>query len=109
MNYADINEYIYNYIKSDKTNSAIMLTSEWGTGKTYYFNEILKKFLHKQNVNCIYISLYGLKDLFEVSKNIYFEAKFKLFNKKTKAKKEIKIKKGGFYEEIYYFHKMEIL
>lgn len=29
MNYADINEYIYNYIKSDKTNSAIMLTSEW--------------------------------------------------------------------------------
>lgn len=86
MNYADINEYIYNYIKSDKTNSAIMLTSEWGTGKTYYFNEILKKFLHKQNVNCVYISLYGLKDLFEVSKNIYFEAKFKRFNKETKAK-----------------------
>ena len=32
----EYNLYIENYLKNDKTQSAIMLTAPWGMGKSYY-------------------------------------------------------------------------
>ena len=31
-----LNNYILHYLLKDKTGTAIMLTGEWGSGKTYY-------------------------------------------------------------------------
>lgn len=74
MNISELNEYIKNYIEKDKTKSAIMLTAPWGTGKSFYVENNLKKFLNKNNKKrCIIISLYGLKEIEEVSKSIYIE------------------------------------
>lgn len=36
MTNEELNSYILHYLTKDKTNSAIMLTGDWGTGKSYY-------------------------------------------------------------------------
>ncbi len=42
MTVGELNRYIKHYIEEDKTNTAIMLTGEWGLGKSYYAAKILK-------------------------------------------------------------------
>lgn len=65
--------YIEDYIKNSKTIGAIMLTSSWGRGKSFYIdNELIKK-LGKEK--CVKISLYDLKTLADISKAIYLEIK----------------------------------
>lgn len=34
---------ILNYIESDKTSYAILLNGKWGSGKTYFWKNVLKK------------------------------------------------------------------
>ena len=48
MTTKELNDYILNYLKNDKTQSAIMLTAPWGTGKSYYIQNILKPFLEQK-------------------------------------------------------------
>lgn len=79
----ELNKYILHYLEHDKTHSAIMLTAPWGTGKSYYIQNELKPFLEKEENGkhkCIVVSLYGLKDLFEVSKALYLECRMKFLN-----------------------------
>lgn len=83
MNIEELNEYIKKYVTDDKTTGAIMLNAQWGTGKSYYIINNLIPFLRdKCQKNCIIVSLYGLKDSSEISKNIFMEAKFKKLNEK---------------------------
>lgn len=67
----ELNGYIMHYLEEDKTHTAIMLTGEWGSGKTYYVENVLVPFLQKEKKNripflkrgkenrCVVISLYG--------------------------------------------------
>lgn len=83
MTYQELNQYILHYVTEDKTKSAIMLTAPWGTGKSYYIQNELKPFLEKEEngkIKCLIVSLYGLKDLFEVSKALYLESRIRLLN-----------------------------
>lgn len=74
MTYQDLNQYILHYLTEDKTQSAIMLTAPWGTGKSFYIQNELKPFLKENgNHDCVVVSLYGLKDLAEISKSIYLD------------------------------------
>lgn len=42
MTIKELDAYIKDYTKNDKTNRAIMLTAPWGSGKTYYIkNELI--------------------------------------------------------------------
>ena len=36
MTIEELDAYIKDYTKNDKTNRAVMLTAPWGSGKTYY-------------------------------------------------------------------------
>ena len=83
MNQNELNEYIKHYLEKDKTQSAIMLSAPWGTGKSYYINNVLVPYLSKYGKKVIIVSLYGLKDIKEISKSIFFESKFKLANKNS--------------------------
>ena len=70
----ELNKYIQHYLENDKTHSAIMLTGEWGSGKSYYIQHELIPFLNSDVPNrCVTVSLYGLSEISEVSKNIYLE------------------------------------
>ncbi|MBQ6980293.1 MAG: hypothetical protein IJQ07_06580 [Clostridia bacterium] len=83
MNTKELNDYIKNYVIDDKTNRAIMLTAEWGAGKSYYVKNELSPFLIDYNdIDCVVVSLYGLTELSELSKNIYIEARAKFLNAK---------------------------
>lgn len=78
MTVTELNNYIKHYLEEDKTHTAIMLTGEWGSGKTYYIENQLTKFLQDDKKNrCIIISLYGLEDISEISKSIYMELRMK--------------------------------
>ena len=48
MTNSELNEYILHYLKEDRTKSAIMLTADWGTGKSYYIQNELIPFLGKE-------------------------------------------------------------
>lgn len=80
MNHTELNKYIKHYFQEDKTHSAIMLTAPWGTGKSYYIQNDLIPFLSKEengNIKCVVVSLYGMNALFDLSRALYMESRFK--------------------------------
>ena len=71
-----MNAFIFNYLKYDISERAIMLTGEWGSGKSFYIKNTLKPFLEDKdqgNSKCVIVSLYGLSDVSEISKAIFLE------------------------------------
>lgn len=83
MTNEQICEHVKNYVKRDKTQSAIMLTAPWGKGKSYFVKNELIPYIEKDiGYQCITVSLYGTNSLTEISKSIYFESK--LFDIKKK-------------------------
>ena len=74
----DLVESILDYIRSDYTDYAIMLNGEWGSGKTYFWNNKIKPKIESMKLNgkrytSIYMSLYGISNLEEISKKIFIE------------------------------------
>ena len=87
MTNEELNKYIKHYLEEDKTHSAIMLTAPWGTGKSHYIKNELAPFLDAEDDRkCIIVSLYGLKDLHDISKSIYLEVRAKALAKKSEKK-----------------------
>ncbi len=71
-------ESILNYIRSDYTDYAIMINGEWGSGKTYFWNNKIRKKIDTTKINgkqytTIYMSLYGISNLEDISKKIFIE------------------------------------
>ena len=71
-------ESILDYIRSDYTDYAIMINGEWGSGKTYFWNNKIRKQIDSLRLNgkqytTIYMSLYGISNLEEISKKIFIE------------------------------------
>lgn len=50
MQETELKEYIYNYIKNDKTKSAIMLDGEWGIGKSYFIQNSLAPYIREKKI-----------------------------------------------------------
>lgn len=84
MDTNELNLYIKNYLVNDKTQRAIMLTAPWGSGKSYYIKNSLCPFLLKNELDYAIVSLYGLKEIKDLNKELYLEIKFKKSHK-TKA------------------------
>ena len=82
MNINSLNSAILEYLNSKNYYGAIMLTGEWGTGKSYYLHHELIPCLSKNNKKAIIISLHGLSSPFEISKAVYLE--YLLFKAKRK-------------------------
>lgn len=83
MDTKELNEYIKNYLLNDKTQRAIMLTAPWGSGKSYYIKNDLCPFLLENDLGFAVVSLYGLKEIKEVSKSLYLEVRAKKLNEKS--------------------------
>jgi len=74
----DLVESILDYVKSDYTDYAIMINGEWGSGKTYFWNHKIRKKIESLQLNgkkyqTIYMSLYGISNLEDISKKIFIE------------------------------------
>lgn len=88
MNNSELSKYILHYIRANRTRSAIMLTADWGTGKSYYIQNELIPFLGKEENGCcpcIVVSLYGLKSVDEISKSLYLESRMKFLAKNSEG------------------------
>ena len=71
----DLVESILDYIRADYTDYAIMINGEWGSGKTYFWNHKIRNKIEAMQINgkkytTIYMSLYGISNLEEISKKI---------------------------------------
>ena len=69
---------ILDYVKADYTDYAIMINGEWGSGKTYFWNNQVRNKINNLNINgrkfsTIYMSLYGISNLEDISKKIFIE------------------------------------
>ena len=74
----DLVESILDYVRSEYTDYAIMINGEWGSGKTYFWNNKIRNKIDSMQVNgknmtTIYMSLYGISNLEEISKKIFIE------------------------------------
>lgn len=58
-----------NYLKEDITGFGILIDGNWGCGKTYLINEILKE--NKEQIKSYYISVYGLTTLEQLHSRVY--------------------------------------
>ena len=72
-------ECICDYVRKPYTDYAVMLNGEWGSGKTYFWNNKLRNRIESitnsdgKNYKTIYMSLYGINSLEEISKKIFIE------------------------------------
>lgn len=70
---------IEEYIRRPYTDYAVMINGEWGSGKTHFWNNKLRQRIENiRNAEgnlykTIYISLYGVNSLEEISKKIFLE------------------------------------
>ena len=74
----DLVESILDYVRSDYTDYAIMINGEWGSGKTHFWNHKIRNKIESLQLNgkkytTIYMSLYGISNLEEISKKIFIE------------------------------------
>ena len=74
----DLVESILDYIRSDYTDYAIMINGEWGSGKTYFWNHKIRNKIETMHINgkqftTIYMSLYGISNLEDISNKIFIE------------------------------------
>ena len=86
MNSIEIESVIEEYLRNPKTEYAVMIDGEWGTGKTYFLTHSLMNIIEMMDVGknkrrkCAYVSLYGANSIDEISKEIVFQC----FGKKNK-------------------------
>lgn len=72
----EIIKVMLEYIEEDKYKSAILINGEWGSGKTFFITEKLSKVIKdriKNEGKYIYVSLYGVGNVEELSNKLYSE------------------------------------
>ena len=82
-----MNSYIYGFITNDLTRGALMLTGASGLGKSHYIRSELVPYLKQtpEAYRCLVISLYGVKDLIDVSRSVFLENCAKALNSKSET------------------------
>ncbi|MDB5089283.1 MAG: hypothetical protein JWR09_3277, partial [Mucilaginibacter sp.] len=63
MNTDNINSIFKDYLKTDKTQFAILVNGAWGSGKTYFWKYNLNKIAEADGFKTIYISLNGISKI----------------------------------------------
>jgi hypothetical protein len=76
LNDENILQIIHGYIKNASYKYAVLITGEWGTGKTYFVRNKLIPRLEKEenNKKVFYISLNGVASYDEILKQMFFQA-----------------------------------
>jgi hypothetical protein len=94
MNY--LVDSIKDYIIRKETDYAILINGAWGSGKTYLWNNLLKNEIEEIDIDgekykTIYVSLYGINNLDEISKSLFVQA----FSSKHEVLKKLARSKVG--------------
>ena len=70
-----IAQYLFQYLENPDPQYAVMLKGKWGCGKSYFIQEWIKQYKKKQKdgeveIEPIYVSLYGLQEVSQITKAI---------------------------------------
>ena len=68
----DIYDNIANFLKMENT-GALLIVGAWGSGKTYYLDNVVFKKLKESDkqYHCIRVSLFGVKDTKEIPYRVF--------------------------------------
>lgn len=112
MKKEEIIQVIRDYVNDDKAKYAVLINGAWGSGKTYFYDKVLKQeilFLENgsdEKKGNVYISLYGVSSVEQLSKELvtnYF-LKVKLHGDKSKEKMYEKVSKAtGIFSKMFTF------
>jgi len=65
--YEEITQIIERYRATDNTDYAVVLNGEWGCGKTYYVEHILRDAIEASGGHILYASMHGARDYDQVA------------------------------------------
>lgn len=67
-----VKDGVFNYLKM-KTSGALLVTGDWGCGKTYFFKNTLFNYIEREaKFTPIMVSLFGLKELRELPERVLY-------------------------------------
>ena len=69
-----INEFLDYYLNLNEPQYAVLLSGKWGSGKTFFINQVTEKYQNSKNI--VKVSLFGLKSKEDIHKKVLL----KLFN-----------------------------
>ena len=70
----EIIKIIKEYVCSKHTNGAILINGDWGSGKTYFVKNKVKKTIETDcNKELVYLSLYGISSCDEIIKQLFIQ------------------------------------
>ena len=101
MNDQQILSVIKDYIQNRSINQALMITGEWGCGKSYFVKNSVKEYLRKNgildNKNYIVFSLYGINNLVDFKASFYDT----IFMNQYLGESDIARKTQKFFERLF--------
>lgn len=101
MNDQQILSVIKDYIQNRSINQALMITGEWGCGKSYFVKNSVKEYLRKNgildNKNYIVFSLYGINNLVDFKSSFYDT----IFMNQYLGESDITRKTQKFFERLF--------
>ena len=71
MERKQIKSAIQQYFENKSTDFAVMISGDWGSGKTYFLRNDIFSYLRSENYRPIFISLIGLRDEDKLEKKIF--------------------------------------
>ena len=80
-----IEKIFTDYIKTDKTQYAILLNGSWGCGKTYFWKYTLEEIAKKNAFKTIYVSLNGMGKIDDLDHQLFIKLLPFISNQENKA------------------------
>ncbi len=81
----ELKKIIEDYVKTEQTDYAVLIKGSWGSGKTHFFKNQLSRVIERCSLKPLYISLYVISKLEDLSKTIIL-AMFPSLHKKPVEK-----------------------
>ena len=82
-----IEQIFTDYIKTEKTQYAILLNGSWGCGKTYFWKYTLEEIARSNDFKTIYVSLNGISKIDDLDHQLFIKLLPFISNQENKAVK----------------------
>jgi hypothetical protein len=105
----ELTDVVIDYVKSEKTDFAILINGKWGSGKTHFVKNKLIPEIEKipapgrendtdKNYQAVYISLYGVTNTDELEQKIFYTLMPQLGGKVASVAGTVLIKAASFFK-----------
>lgn len=89
MSTEDIESIFREYLNNPQTRYSLLLNGSWGSGKTYFWEQKLKKIAENKKLQIIYISLNGISKIETLDQRLFIKLLPFINNQENKAVKGV--------------------